>query len=77
MDNQMKQNLGRKLIHMSDEQTDSQKDRHWDVWRGTWYIHEIIQVGLQWSQAWLDYISIACVCWGGRDSNIREKERET
>lgn len=39
-----------------------------DGWtEDTWYIHEIIQVGLQWSQAWLDHICIACVCYSGED----------
>lgn len=28
---------------------------------GTWYIHEIIQVGLERHQAWLDHICIAGV----------------
>lgn len=36
----------------------------------TWYIHEIIQVGLQWSQAWLDHVCIACVCWSGEDIRL-------
>lgn len=30
--------------------------------KSTWYIHEIIQIGLQGSQAWLNHVSICRVC---------------
>lgn len=52
-----------KVDRYSDGATQTDRERQMDGGGSTWYIHEIVQIGLQRGQTRLDYISIARVRW--------------